>query len=156
MPSKKEKEVIKFHVEGLKELDADLKRMSLDLQTRAGANAVRSTMMPVAGDVRANVPVDQRDLKDSVRIHPKRPERSADKRGVWADVRAGVPGPRTRYKRTGRKRPVYALQVEYGTEDTPEQPFMRPAMDGKVPEILGRFKRLLNNQIIRWKIKDKP
>lgn len=139
-----------FEMRGWADMMDDLYRMDKDLRTEKGLQVLRATMGPVAGDVRNNVPIDEHDLKSSVRITS-----GQDRRGIKSEVRAGVPGPHSRYKKTGRKKPVYALQVEYGTDDTPEQPFMRPAFDGKEMKIADRAKALFNNMIIAWKIRNR-
>lgn len=137
---------IRVEVLGLKEMKDDLLRMDAELRSSKMQKVLGATMMPVKQEVRNNVPQDRGDLKDSVRITV-----NTDKRGWKADVRAGVPGPRGRYKKSGKKKPVYALQVEYGTEDTDAQPFLTPAIDGKEMTILKRFKRLLGISIFKWK-----
>ena len=140
----------RFEVDGLADIARDLDRMEREARTDLGKKALRATMQPVAADVRGNVPVDHGSLKSSVRVTAHN-----DKKGVKAEVRAGVPGPHGSYKRSGATKPVYALQVEYGTGDTPEQPFMRPAFDGKEVRIANRAKRLLGNLVMGWKLRTK-
>jgi HK97 gp10 family phage protein len=147
------KEYVTFKVEGLKEIDADLKRMGIETGNDKSLKAMKATMGPVAGDVRGNIPVAHGELKKSVRITANK-----DKRGLKAEVRAGAPAPR-KNKAGGAQKPVYALQVEYGADSIfgkqPERPFMRPAFDGKEEQIANRLKRLLSNLIIGWKLKNK-
>lgn len=140
----------RFEVNGLSDIVKDLERMEREAAADLGKKALKATMQPVAADVRGNVPVDAGSLRGSVRVTAHQ-----DKKGIKAEVRAGVPGPHGSYKRSGKRKPVYALQVEYGTGDTPEQPFMRPAFDGKEVQIANRAKRLLNNLVMGWKLRTK-
>lgn len=167
-----------FEVKGLDALDRDLRRMGEDLATQKGHYAVTASMGPVAGEVKTNLMTgrhseqrgkkggqgiyDTGALSRSVRVYPKTYKQqvaSKQRRGrrVIADVRAGTDR-RGTYKsgaRKGNRMPFYALQVEYGTENSafgslPPQPFMRPAFDGKERAIAYRLRTLLRNQIIRW------
>lgn len=140
----------RFEVGGLSDIVKDLERMEKEARTDLGKKALKATMQPVAADVRSNAPVDDGALKRSVRVTANQ-----DKKGIKAEVRAGVPGPHGSYSRSGNAKPVYALQVEYGTGDTPEQPFMRPAFDGREVQIANRAKRLLNNLVMGWKLRTK-
>ncbi len=171
-----------FEVKGLDALDRDLRRMGEDLATQKGHYAVTASMGPVAGDVKTNLMTgrhseqrakkggqgiyDTGALARSVQVYPKTYKQQISKsnsrarggRRVIADVRAGVggkPGINKRGPNKGNRKPVYALQVEYGTENSAfgslaPQPFMRPAFDGKERAIAYRLRTLLRNQIIKW------
>lgn len=167
-----------FAVDGLDELDRELHRMAKEMATQKGHNAVTASMMPVAADVRKNITTgvhskqqnksggpgiyDTGSLLKSVRVVPQRFKGQTKNHRVYADVRAGTDR-RGTYKsgdRKGLHYPFYALQVEYGTENSafgplPEQPFMRPAFDGKERSIAYRLRLYLRNQIVAWKLTGK-
>ena len=164
-----------FAVDGLDELDRELHRMAKEMATQKGHRAVTASMMPVAGEVRKNITTgvhskqqnksggpgiyDTGSLLKSVRVVPQRFKGQTKNNRVYADVRAGTDR-RGTYKsgdRKGLHYPFYALQVEYGTENSafgplPEQPFMRPAFDGNERRIAYRLRQLLRNQIVKWKL----
>lgn len=138
------KSYYRFKVEGLDDLVKDLGRMAGELAGPEGVSVVNSAAAPVAARMRANVPVDHGLLKQSIR----QTKGKRDRRGAVASVLAGYP-----YRRTGKGKPRagYALQVEYGTENTPEQPFIRPAFDGHEVSIAEDIKRHLRLRVIKWR-----
>lgn len=170
------KTYLRFGVHGLDALDKDLERMGRELATQKGYTAVRASMMPVMGEVKTNLRtgahsentkngaaiVDTGALLNSVKLWPASfagHERTRRSGSVYTDVRAGLSGKRETKK--GKKRPIYALQVEFGTEDSafgplPPQPFIRPAFsDAKMRPVAERLRQLLRNQIVRWKMTNK-
>jgi HK97 gp10 family phage protein len=136
----------RVYVDGLRALAKDLKRMDKESRTGLALDAMEEVMKPVMSRARQEVPVDYMDLKDSIRMMKK-----VDRRGLRVDIRAGVPGPHGYYKKSAGKKPVYALQVEYGTAKTPAQPFMAPSMDHHEQAILLELKRELATRIFTWK-----
>ena len=138
-----------FEVKGLDAIEKDLLRMEREVRTDKGKAAAKAAMMPVKQDVLNNIAkkslIDTGALRASVRQVV-----ANDKRGIRSDVRAGVDR-RGTYVRSGRRKPAYALQLEYGAQGRDERPFMRPAFDGKEVELAERLRRLLANTVIRWK-----
>lgn len=164
----------RFQVEGLDALDADLKRMEKEMASQLGHVAITKAMAPTKDRVVSNLKtgahsqntkkkggkdiVDTGALLESVRQRPKKltSQNNRHKGYLYSDVLAGVQGKRGRYKRTGKRKPIYALQVEYGTENSafgplPEQPFMRPAFDGHERRMANELKHELKNTIVKWK-----
>jgi HK97 gp10 family phage protein len=93
--------MLEIGVEGLAELDAKLKTLSVKVETNILRGAVRAGQKVVLDKVRADVPTDSGALKKSVRL---KADRKALKRGV---VRADVTA--------GDKTAWYAHLIEFGT-----------------------------------------
>lgn len=138
------KSYYRFKLEGVDDLVNDLGRMAGELAGEEGKQAAVQALTPVAHRIRAKVPVDRGLLKESVRQNKGR----QDRRGAVASVFVGFP-----YRRTGKgkRRAGYALQVEYGTDDHEEQPFVRPAFDGYETAIANDVKRFLRLKVIKWR-----
>lgn len=160
----------RFEVKGLDAMWRDLKRMAGELASDEVGTAAVAAMRPVEARVKANILrqdiPDTGSLLKSVRLKPYNPRgaRRATLRG--ASVMAGMSGKfRSTYKRgnkmgfkKGDRKPVYALQNEYGTTNPtifgiihPERPFMRPAFDGYEMQIANVFKRQLARRVAIWK-----
>ena len=75
----------------------------------------------VANDARDLVPVDTGDLKESIRAE--------EGEGVSAYVRAGGPGLGASEASQRAGGVFYAMYVEMGTSNSPEQPYIRPALE---------------------------
>ena len=149
-----------FEVKGLDLLDRELERMGKELAGQLGKQAVEKALRPVASRVKANISMagfkGTGALRDSVRttVHlSKKP------RGIRGEVRVGVDR-RGKYKKSGRRKAHYALQLEYGTSEKnpfgaqPERPFIRPAFDGHERSIAASAKNALQSKILRWKLRD--
>ena len=165
----------RFKLEGLDALYKDLERMAGEFAGDECEQAAISAMRPVEARVKANIVKqdipDTGSLLKSGRLtgyNPNRlgraPKRRKGLRG--ASVMAGVSGKhRSTYKRgnklgfkKGDRKPVYALQNEYGTTNPtifgivhPERPFMRPSFDGHETAIGAAFKRHLARRVAIWK-----
>lgn len=149
-----------FEVKGLDLLDRELERMGKELAGQLGKQAVEMALRPVASRVKTNISMagfkGTGALRDSVRTTvylSKKP------RGIRGEVRVGVDR-RGKYKKSGRRKPHYALQLEYGTSEKnpfgpqPERPFIRPAFDGHERSIAASAKNALQSKILRWKLRD--
>ena len=87
--------------------------------------ALRNAAQPVRRKARANVPVDEGDLKRAIAINAK-----VDRKGEgYADV-----GFRP-------DQAFYGGFVELGTSSQQAQPYLRPALDESEGEIKGAFHR---------------
>lgn len=131
-----------LHVSGLSELDRLLKELPAKIEGNIMRGAVRAGAKVMETRAKELVPVDDGDLRDSIKVSTK------SKRGqVSATVRAGG------------KKAFYAHMVEFGTArhfikprkrkslffagmarevvdhpGTPPKPFMRPALDNSQRE----------------------
>lgn len=90
---------------------AGLKRIRAQLDGALDRGAARGASM-IADLARQFVPVDEGDLRDTIRVTPK-PGSGKGQYSVAA----------------GNKDVNYAGFVEFGTVDSPAQPYMRPAHD---------------------------
>ena len=145
-----------FGVKGLDALEEDLYRMAEEARAELGKKVVAAAMQPVKARVARNLRkesiYDTGAIQNSLRMgayHDSKKER------VRADVRVGT-DKRGKYKSSGKRKPAYALQVEYGSKnsafgDQPARPFMRPAFDGHERGIADHLRRLLNSKIIQWR-----
>ena len=146
----------RFGVKGLDALEEDLYRMAEEARADLGKKVVAAAMQPVKARVARNLRkesiYDTGAIQNSLRMgayHDSKKER------VRADVRVGT-DKRGKYKSSGKRKPAYALQVEYGSKnsafgDQPARPFMRPAFDGHERGIADYLRRLLNSKIIQWR-----
>ena len=167
----------RFKLEGLDAMWKDLERMAGEFAGDECETAAINAMKPVEARVRGNIIrqdiPDTGSLLKSVRLvgyNPNRlgraPKRRKGLRG--ASVMAGVSGRhRSTYKRDtksgfkkGDRKPVYALQNEFGTTNPtifgivhPERPFMRPAFDGHEVSIGNAFRDELKRRVAVWKYK---
>lgn len=105
---------------------AGLKRFRAQLDAAIDRGAARGAGM-IASLARELVPVDEGDLRDTIRVQPE-PGTGKGQYTVAA----------------GSKDVRYPAFVEFGTVDSPAQPYMRPATDAiDVPaEIAAELKKL--------------
>jgi HK97 gp10 family phage protein len=149
-----------FEVKGLDMLDRELERMGEEVATKLGKEAVEKALRPVSNRVKSNITSQNFKgtgaLMESVRTTVNL---SKKPRGIKGDVRVGVDR-RGRYKKSGRRKPAYALQLEYGTTDAnpfgeqPPRPFMRPAFDGHERRMAADARNALYSTIFKWKLRD--
>ena len=145
-------EKVTIELDGLKELEKDLERMGKELASNKAQRAMKASMMPVKQAITEACPVEYGSLKQTIRFEEKQ-----GKWGLGQSITIGKTGKAGKYKRTtsqykkGQGKPVYAIQVEFGTSKTKEHKFIRPQWDGKEEQLAKRLVRLLNNQILKWK-----
>jgi len=120
-------------VEGLKELEAKL----IKLGGVAGGKVLRQALMaaanPMVKSAKAKVPVDRGKLKSNIR---KRSKLGKGKSNTVAEVMMGV-----------TKKAWYGHLVEFGTINTPAQPFLRPAFDENKTKVVQLFRAQLEKRI---------
>lgn len=134
---------VDFRFIGDRELRRDLTRMAANVQKKLARKALRLSAKAIADGMKAAAPRDRGDLKASVRVRAMK--RSRTRIGVLA--MAGEKG-------TGRRGDApWAFHVEYGTEHTPAQPFVRPTAAREEKPTLQRFsqgmRELVNEHIGR-------
>lgn len=105
---------------------AGLKRFRAQLDAAIDRGAARGGQM-IVDLAKEIVPVASGDLRDSIRLQPQ----AGSGKGVYTVA-------------VGNKDVDYAAYVEYGTVDSPAQPFLRPATDAiDVPaEIAAELKKI--------------
>ena len=109
--------MIEIDVKGIKEIDANLKRMSKALGRRTVLNALRPAARRMRDVAKRHVPVDTGVLKKSIAVATL-PARLSGRNRIG--VRLGL-------KKSG----WYGHFVEFGTEKQGPQAFMRPAYDSE-------------------------
>lgn len=145
-------------IEGLKQLEKQLRTLGLEL----GVKTLRSALMATAAPLR----------KEMKRLAPQTPADAGprmrrSKRKGLVEIRPGflkfrirarsamrkagsnskyLSGNQVALVRVGATTP-YAAFVEYGTEKTRAQPFVRPAAHNKRAELDSRFKTYLKKRI---------
>lgn len=130
---------MKFKIDGLSELQTALR----ELPDATAKNVIRRVLkkagQPIADRARELAPVDEGDLRDSIKVgtrlsgNQRRKHRKAQKDDVEMFVGAGP-------------HPQAHLQ-EFGTSKFPPQPFMRPAWDQHKRAALNGIKEDLWTEI---------
>lgn len=144
-----------FRIDGLAELNKALQELPARIEANVLRGGMRAASKVMESEVKANVPVDDGDLKNSIKV------RTRNKRGeVSASVTAGD------------KKAFYARFVEFGTAahfikpknrkslffaglarevvdhpGQPARPFMRPAFDAAQGPALEAFKQYVADRI---------
>lgn len=132
---------MKLRIEGMKELERDLRKLKDFTARRVGRRAMTAALEPVAAAAKAAAPRsgDGRHMADSIAV---------GKRLVPAQAReAPREGKHLMLMYVGPKEP-HAHLVEFGTVERfhrsgksvgrmPAQPFMRPAWDGNREAVLA-------------------
>lgn len=118
-------------IEGMEDLDRVLGQMA----PRASRNLMRSTIQGIAQEIakesKRKAPKDKGVLRKAIKAKRRRP-RNPDK--PFSDVIVT-------HGRGAKYDAFYWRFVEFGTQDRPEHPFIRPAVDlmrPKIPEIMER------------------
>lgn len=135
-----------FRFEGGKELDKALQALGdRRLMKVTAARALDAAAEPIKDEARFLAPWDEGDLVMSIKVgerkgRPLGAARSRDRFYRYVGIDSSVkPNSRAKRKRTKRGRratiadgvAVYSVMVEFGTVDTPAQPFMAPAWEAK-------------------------
>ena len=132
---------------GLPELDATLNKFPTRLRKIMARKGMKIAAEPVLTIAKSLVPVDQGQLKAKMRIYSaklgKRQRRSA--------VGASVSWPKSKNSPAH-----YAAATEFGTNDRPAQPFLRPAVKAAAPMVKNIFKREMARLVTETAIKVRP
>ncbi|MGP3699194.1 HK97-gp10 family putative phage morphogenesis protein [Rhodobacter sp. NSM] len=158
---------MRVRVEGLKELEAQLQKLSKAAGKAALRRAGISAMKPMAEIARSKAPVDEGDLRDSISVGAKAVDGGADigKREFGAVMRAGgsVGEARAALRDARRsatasgnlsavelymgptqpatkREAIKAIVNEFGSFKMDPQPYMRPAWDQDREALLERIK----------------
>ena len=137
MPSINDKVVLNFR-EVRKRLE-DLPKKIVSKVVRRAVYAGAAVMRDAA---REKVPVDTGALRSAIVVRPK-----AKKGG---EVSASVGIARKKFvkgKRAGRSPRRYAHLVEFGNPNAAPQPFLRPAMDTRIDEVIEATRKKMSEGI---------
>lgn len=160
---------ISVSVSGFRELDAALGNLPKATARNVLVRTLRKAGEPIAEEARRHVPVRTGTLRDSISVSARVKNKignaeysAAMKAGLGKQAAgAALRAARKAAKGTGsfaeayvgpaRGKGVirYAHIVEFGSNDTAPQPYMRPAWDAKQREALDIIKAELGNEIIK-------
>lgn len=142
------KQLVKVRVSGLRELDAALNELDLDIRKRAARKAAKDALEPVKQQIERNAPVDTGGLRASVRWSSTTAQGRLKKLGKNAfmvtSINVGFP------TRNNVRGGYQALQVEFGANGKAARPFIRPAIQGKEKAVFMRFRRTLRESINKF------
>lgn len=113
------------HVEGLAEVTEAMENLSKAANRNVCRKALRAGGVPIRDAAQQAAPKHSGVLRISIAISDRLTRRQKRTKPKVNEVEMYV-GPST-----GQGATFYASHVEYGTEDTPIQPYMRPAWDGQ-------------------------
>lgn len=147
--------VKKVQVEGLRELERNLKSISRATGRNALRRALRKGAGPLADHMRSSAPRDQGDLANSVNASERKPHdhKNSAREAFAAAMASGsdVKAARTAAREASRSHPKnfaevfvgpgrnpQALQQEFGNINHPPQPFARPSWDAEKDTVLAR------------------
>lgn len=108
-------------VKGLSKLKRNLKRIPI-VAMQVGSREIEGIAADIRSDAATNAPIESGALADSVTI-----DGSSNARRARYTVQTGEP---------------YAGFVEFGTNDTPAEPFMRPAAKKAANRLSSSAKRI--------------
>lgn len=141
-----------FKVSGLKELDAALGELAKATASAVGKRVLMKAAQPIVDEAKRLVPENTGRLKQGIVATTKKPRGHASKAAFAAAMRAGAtraqagaaqrafnrdnPGALAEaFVQTGRG--FYAQFQEFGTQNHPPHPFMRPALEAKGEEAIN-------------------
>ena len=136
----------KYEVQGLKELQKQLKTFDKDIIKAATRKSAKKAMEPVLERAKADAPEDTGNLKDSVKLSSgSSAGRGAKNRIGWAAVKAGGKGKKDA---DGKQPGEYVLAQHYGTsKGVPDNPFLLLSFVGHQSTILADYKRALTTEV---------
>jgi HK97 gp10 family phage protein len=120
--------MIKFEMEGLRELEQAFAELEKPTQRKASARrALKKAAQPIADTAERLAPRDRGNLAESIKVGTRLSRRqSALHRKMFRDDRAAVE------MFVGAGPLSSAHNQEFGNENMPPQPFMRPALQANV------------------------
>lgn len=120
---------IGFRIEGLDELERQFDRLAETSKKKAMQKALNAGIAPIKKEAKAKAPVDKGVLKSQIRSKQmKYTEKPAV--GIYVSGKA-----------------YYWYFIENGTSKMAAAPFLRPAVDSKHEEGVGKFKEKLKAEI---------
>ena len=126
---------VKFEIKGVKEIERILKELGPQVASKVGDQSLRAAGKIVADEAKRLVPRRTGALRDSIVVRVERKRKNADER--LAQV--------TFEKPTSRR----AHLIEFGTSDTPAQPFLRPAADSRAKDAFAAFGKVMARGLAR-------
>lgn len=130
-------------LEGFREFEEALNQLPKATGRNVLRRLARGALEPMADQAAGNAPVAEGDLRNSIEVSERRTRR-VNRAGRF-DRKTGIEmamGPAS-----GEGVLSYATFVEFGTNDTPPQPYMRPAWDSGRGDALDYIKENLWDEI---------
>ncbi|CAN5335385.1 hypothetical protein BH10PSE12_BH10PSE12_02720 [soil metagenome] len=147
-----------IHINGAKEVEALLKQLPERLAKNVTTNALRAGARIIAKRAReivvANPSIDSGLLAKNITARARRRSRQGRAYGA-ATVSVGVARVAKMVVRKGKKKAEkaspsrYAHLVEFGHDNVPAEPFLRPALDEKAIEAITRIGEFLGRGVER-------
>lgn len=136
--------LVEFKVSGFDSLNEKLMQLKAEFAVKALAQAARKAFMPVLLAAKENVPIWSGALRDAIKITVTKP-----KEGDAVVVVGLFISSKSAYD-TGELPPSRRWHfIELGTAKLAAHPYLRPALDGKAPEVLDQLKTELAKSIAR-------
>lgn len=147
------------HVEGLKDLEKNLRKLSHATQRNVLRRVGKNALTPVIDEAEGNAPELSGALKSGALVTTKRPRgvKSENANRFRRAKRFGASTSLARTYANGSSEPVtiyggfgmhpQAMQQELGNENHAPQPFLRPAWDKGKSGVLAAVKRGLKIEI---------
>lgn len=124
---------MKVKFEGGKELEKALLQLKTATAKNTTRRAGKQALQTVIDEAKRRVPVDDGDLRDGLTVSTKASRGTRKRSDI--EVYAGASGVN------------YASIVEFGSEDTAAQPFLRPAWDLRKTYVLKNFRASMSIEI---------
>ena len=126
-----------YEVQGLKELEAQLKKFDETVIKKALRTAAKKSMAPVRDRAMKNVGTDSGGLRDSIKLRAGTSSGKSNSRVAWAYVSAGG---KLKKGLEGKASGSYVLNEHYGTQYRAGNPFLENAFTPYGTAILQSFK----------------
>lgn len=128
---------INISVLGDKELDAQLGRMDLRMQTKIVGAAIDQALQPILASAKAKAPVKTGRMRDSIKIAKTKKRKG----GVIAG--RVVTGTRAKLRIKPEDPYYYPMAVETGHRGAAAKPFLRPALAEGEAQALSTIKAVI-------------
>jgi HK97 gp10 family phage protein len=132
-------------ITGIREIDRKLKTLEARVQKKILRRAMRTGMKVVLAEAQALVPVLSGLTKENLKLRAGKRSRNKTTLNVQVANAEGL----TKETSEGKKF-FYPAVVEWGHDNVPPHPFMRPAYDTKGPE--GRDKTM--NELLEGTLRE--
>ncbi|APS52492.1 hypothetical protein AVI51_16650 (plasmid) [Piscirickettsia salmonis] len=128
---------ISFSVEGLRDLEKQLKQLAPKKIRTLNRRALRKAAEPLEQQMKANAPQKSGALVESI----KRRSKKGKGRRTIVNVTVGP-----------TRKIDYAIEQEYGSSHQPARPFIRPALNDNAQTSIDIFKSTLTLAIKKQKL----
>lgn len=134
---------MKFEFRGGREVEAALAELGASVGRRIAERALKQAAQPIRDEWERLVPVDQGDLKRSIKIGRAIKSVQRTSRGEVVKTFVGVD------ESQDRRLHIYAEVQEFGNQDTPAQPAGRPAWESQKMVAFDRLADDLRTEITK-------